>query len=173
MAAAAIVVGMVGIATKIASDVQTAQAQQKAADATAQGYDYDATVASTNANVTRAQTATDAIRMGVMARRNIGSMSATYGASGVTKSGSVLDVLSDSASQAQADSDNFKQQGALKAGALDAQAGFDTDKANYYRTAGGDAAAALGFKAGGDIASAFPKIAPSSNYGYAGAGDGS
>lgn len=158
MAAAAAVVGIAGLALKIGGDVTQANAQAQAAQETAQGYDYDASVARNNAAITKVQTSTNLMKMGIMARRNIGAMSSGYAAAGVTRSGSAEDVLRSATSNYQDDVQNMKTEGALKVGALNTQSAFDTQKAGFYRQAGGAAGAALGFQIGGAAAGAYPSI---------------
>lgn len=68
-----------------------------------------------NAAIARDQTAAEITRQRREARRVQGATRAAYGASGVTMEGSPLDVLEDSASQAELDALTLQYRGELRA----------------------------------------------------------
>ena len=77
--------------------------------------EYDAKVADRDAAVARDQANALALQQQRAARKTIGSMRAAYGAAGVTVDGSPLDVLEESAGQAELDRLTILHNGELKA----------------------------------------------------------
>jgi hypothetical protein len=90
-----------------------------AANAAAQ---YNANVAQQNAQQVRAQAEEEARRNKAIAKKQIGSMRAGYAASGVTLEGSPLDVLAESASNAELDSLTTRHSGEIRAQSFDSEA---------------------------------------------------
>ncbi len=89
--------------------------------AAAAAAEYNEKQALDNANLSRLQSAEDVRRLRVMARKQIGSARAASGASGVALDGSALDVLEESAANAELDALTLKHQGDVKA------YGFESD----------------------------------------------
>lgn len=87
-----------------------------------QASDYNARVAESNANAARAQASEEERRARVQSRKELGRARAGYSASGVTLEGSPLDVLEESASNAELDALAIRHQGELKARAFEADA---------------------------------------------------
>lgn len=139
MAVAAILAG-VGGATKAFGDVYEAQAAGAAAD-------YNAQVAEQNAQLVRQQANEEARRAGVVAIKQIGQARANVGASGVQMDGSALDVLRQSAANAELDVLTIQHQGQVKEYGYQAEAALDRQRASNSRTLGY-------FKAAGDLLSA-------------------
>lgn len=67
-----------------------------------------------NAVLTEAQAREEERRQRIFARKQIGEMRANYGASGVTTEGSPMEVLEESAMQAELDSLNIRYAGAAR-----------------------------------------------------------
>lgn len=103
---------------------------------------YNQQIAERNAAIARDQTAAEITRQQRAARRARGAARAAYGASGVTIEGSPLDVLEDSATEAELDTLTLKYRGELRAQGYE-QAGdmarFEGDRAaraGWTRAAG-------------------------------------
>ena len=121
---------MVGAATAAVGAVSQGQAAGQAAD-------YNAQVAQQNAVIAQQQGDAAAQAQSRDAQRKIGSMIASYGASGVqADAGSPLDVLADSVRMATLDNLTTKYNYALKAQGFGNQATLDTMNAETSRTSG-------------------------------------
>lgn len=96
-----------------------------------------------NAGLAIAQSNEEARRQGVMAYKQIGQMKANYGASGITTEGSAMDVIQNSAANAQLDADTIRAGGAQKAWAYNRGASMDLLKGGAAQEAGG-----IGFASG-------------------------
>lgn len=94
-----------------------------------------------NAEFALEQSADQERQQRVSAAQQIGLMNANYGAAGVTKSGSVLDVLQSSAANAEKDALNIRHAGQLRSWGFLQGANLDTMAANNARTAGNYGAA--------------------------------
>jgi hypothetical protein len=84
------------------------------AGARSQAAEYNADVAARNALAVREQTRSSIIDKTVETRRQLGQLRAAYGANGMMFSGSALDVLQDSATEASYDIAKMKYVGRLK-----------------------------------------------------------
>lgn len=84
------------------------------AGARSQAAEYNAEVAARNALAVREQTRSTIIDKTVETRRQLGQLRAAYGANGMMFSGSALDVLEDSATEASYDVAKMKYVGRLK-----------------------------------------------------------
>lgn len=119
--------------------IQQGQAAKAAAN-------YNAQVADNNAAMARAQAAENARRQRIMGAKALGSIRAGYGASGVTLEGSPLDVLEESAMNAELDALSIEHAGLVKSlgfqneAALDRFGGRNAARAGYM----GAASALLG-----------------------------
>jgi hypothetical protein len=92
---------------------------------------YNAQVASQNAAATQEQTAASEQIQQEQAQRTIGSTVANYGASGVvSNTGTPLDVLANSASNAERDRQNILYKGQLQAAGYTDQAQLDSASAS-------------------------------------------
>lgn len=101
------ILGLVAAGVSAVGAVAGGVSQMNAANAAA---DYEKKAAAENAR-----------RQSVDARRQLGKMRAGYGASGVTMAGSPLDVLEDSAREAELDRLTILQSGKLRAKRYEAQ----------------------------------------------------
>jgi hypothetical protein len=140
MAETALLVAAVGSTVlQAAGSIQQGQAARSAAN-------YNAQVAENNAAAARAQAAENARRQRVMNKKALGSIRAGYGASGVTLEGSPLDVLEESAMNAELDALSIEHAGLVRAlgfqndAALERFGGRNASRAGYM----GAAAALLG-----------------------------
>ena len=109
------------------ADSQLAQQQQlldeadivedsaKGIDAQAQASAYNAALAQQNAALTYQQAAEAERRYRVQARKDLGEIRARYGASGVTLDGSAMDVLMESARNAELNALTIRHEGDVKA----------------------------------------------------------
>lgn len=103
---------------------------------------YNAKVAKRAAAVARDQAAAAMIRQDKLARKARGAIRAAYGAAGVSVEGSPLDVLAESAANAELDRLTIKYRGELQAqgfeadGALSLFEGRSAQTASYFKAAG-------------------------------------
>lgn len=103
----------------------------------AQASQYNAQVAQRNAVIARDQGEAAAQAQQRAASRQMGSMLANYGASGVqTDSGSPLDVLADSARMAALDNLTIKYNAALRAQGFESESALENSRAKASRTSG-------------------------------------
>lgn len=109
--------------------IQQGQAQANAAR-------YNAAIADRNAQIATDQANQDAQQQQRVARQRIGAIRAGYGASGVDVAGSPLDVLADSASQAELDRQTILYKGKLRALGYSDSATLDRYSAGVAETAG-------------------------------------
>lgn len=86
---------------------------------------YNAAVARNNAIASRQQAAAEAAAQNRKARLTIGAMRAGYGASGVGMEGSPLDILEQSAANAELDRQNILYSGETQARGYDSTAGME------------------------------------------------
>lgn len=86
---------------------------------------YNARIAEQNAVGAMQQAQSTALLQQEQARRSIGATTAAYGASGVTMSGTPLDVLANSAATAERDRQNIMYKGQLQAAGYLDQASLD------------------------------------------------
>lgn len=89
-----------------------------------QAGEYNARIAEQNALLSRQQAASEEQRQRLFAKKEIGSIRAAYGASGVT-GGSSLDVLAESAANAELDALNIRHGGEMRSQGYLAQARLD------------------------------------------------
>lgn len=158
MAAAAAAVAVIG---KIGAKVEEMSAIQKTAEANARGFDHNAQLKEDNADQIIRQSAEDERRLRVMNRRDLGTMQASYGASGVTMDGSPLDVLQETVAHQEMDALTIRKQGEGRAMGLRSDAGFDRETARRIRVAGKEASNPLKILIPGSsaAASAYPTFA--------------
>lgn len=116
-------------ATQAIGSIAAASSQSNASRYNAQLADRNATVATQQGEVAAEQQR----RVNQM---RLGSIQAGYGASGVTMEGSPLDVLAESASQAELEAQNIKYNASLKAMGYGDQAALDRSSAANAETAG-------------------------------------
>lgn len=116
--------------------VQQASAQKQQAEASAQASIYNAQVAERNAAIVRQQAGADAKLQERDARRRIDGATAQFAGSGFDLSGSALDVLADSATQAELDNQTIKYRGELRAMGYESDAALDRFAADNARRRG-------------------------------------
>lgn len=118
------------------------------AQATAAAANYNAQVADRNATVARQQAAADEVRQRSVNSRRLGSIRAAYGASGVTMEGTPLEVLEDSAAQAELDALTIRYKGELAAIGANDEATLQRSRAKNARAEGNISAAGTLLRAG-------------------------
>ncbi|MPZ43949.1 MAG: hypothetical protein GEV05_11180 [Betaproteobacteria bacterium] len=112
-----------GTAFSVAGAISGASSQANAAK-------YNAQVAERNAQVSRAGAAADAQTLDRRARQRIGAARAAYGAAGVDLEGSPLDVLEQSAAEAEMDKMNILYKGELQAMGMQDTAALNRSRAD-------------------------------------------
>lgn len=130
MAAAAPIIGIAGLVTQTIGGISAAGAQRRAAEASAQESER-------NAFLVEQQTAEAERRFRISSERALGKGRAARGASGVTLSGSALDVIAENASIAEMDAITIRQQGEAQAEALRRQAELSRQTGQALATAQG------------------------------------
>lgn len=83
--------------------------------ASMEAHKFNAEMAEANAGLVRAQALNEVARIRRTAKKDLGDMRATYGANGVTASGSVLDAMADAATQYELDAQLANWQGEVAA----------------------------------------------------------
>lgn len=123
-----------GATVKAFGALQEVKAAKNAAE-------YNAKVADNNAAIVRVQAGDEARKASIIARKTMGQSIANAGASGITPSGSFLDVLSESAANAELDVQSILQSGEYKAAGfrnearLDRYRGKSAEQAGYMNAA--------------------------------------
>lgn len=115
--------------------------------------DYNAQVARQKAEQTRQAAAEEERRARIQGRKAIGRQRAAFGASGIALGGSALDVLSETASNAELDALTIRHGGAVKAQGFENEATLDEFKGSVARTQGYLGASATILKSVGSAAS--------------------
>ncbi|MES2348491.1 MAG: hypothetical protein V4641_13090 [Pseudomonadota bacterium] len=105
----------------------------------AQASTFNSQVAEQNATVATSQGEADAVQQRRVNELRMGTIRASYGASGLTMEGSPIDVLSSSAAQAELDVQNIKYNAALKAQGYTNNATLDNMRAEGASAAAGSA----------------------------------
>lgn len=121
--------------TAAAAVVSTVGAIQQAS-AASKADKYNAAIASQNAQIAGDQAQSALAQQQQDAVRKFGSIKAGYGASGVTSSGSPMDVLADSFTQSELDANTIIYNGKLRAAGYTNTASLDTASASNDMTAG-------------------------------------
>lgn len=133
IAGTAITVGDVmlvaGTAMTALGAMQSAQAQSNAAK-------YNAQLAERNAQISRQAAAADEERQRRAAYMQQGAARASYGAAGVDLEGSPLDILEQSALQAELDAQTIRWKGEVGAGGYEGEAGLNRSRASSAMTSG-------------------------------------
>ncbi len=119
----------IAAAFNVVGALSSANAERKAQN-------FNAAVAERNATVARSSAAADAATQDREARRRIGAARAAYGAAGVQLEGSPLDVVEDSAAQAELDKMNILYKGELQAIGQTDTASLSRSRASSATTAG-------------------------------------
>lgn len=109
--------------------VQEGRAGRKAAERNAQ-------IAERNATITRQQANADALAQQKEARKKLGAIRAGYGASGLTMEGSPLDILEESASNAELDRRTILYKGELRALGYEDEAALERMRGKQSETSG-------------------------------------
>lgn len=120
---------LIGTAVSAVGAIQQGRAAEKAAN-------YNAAIADRNATIARQQAAADADTSRSVNSRRLGAMRAKYGASGVQAEGSVLDVMADSAAQAELEALNIEYKGDLAAQGYGETASLNRMQGKNARTSG-------------------------------------
>jgi hypothetical protein len=124
------ILSMISTAVSVVGSLMQASSRSDAAE-------YNAEVARRNAAMATQQAESDAEEQRRRSIRQIGAMRAGYGASGVVgNEGSPLDVLAQSASDAEMDRLNILYRGRVRASGYEASARLDDMRAENEQTAG-------------------------------------
>lgn len=137
---------------KLIGGLVQAYGQVQAGEAAQRAYEFNANQAEQNAAQAQLIAAQDERQTRILGRKALGSMRAAYGASGVTLEGSPMDVLAESAAQAELDALNIKFSGETKATNLRNQAKILRYQGGQAKSAGYLSASATLLNAGGDLA---------------------
>jgi hypothetical protein len=155
------ILGLAGGGLKAYGELEQADAQSRA-------YDYNANIAEENATQALAISAQNERRQRIQGKKEIGSMVAAYGASGVTTEGSPMEVLADSIANAELDALNVRFSGQSKAINLRNEAAYGRYQAREAKRMARISAAASLLGAGGKSYSQMPSSGGSSSSGYSG-----
>lgn len=118
-----------GTAMSALGALSSAQAQSNAAK-------YNAQLAERNATISRQQAAADEERQRRAAFLQQGAARAGYGASGVNVEGSPLDILEQSALQAELDAQTIRWKGEVGAGGYEGEAALNRSRSSSAMTSG-------------------------------------
>lgn len=124
------------MALAIAGTVMSVMGALQQGKAASNAAKFNASVADRNALIARQQAEEDVNRQRRDTRRRMGSIRARFGASGVDLAGSPLDVIEDSAAEAELDALTIQHQGELKAQGFDINASMSRTRAKTERQAG-------------------------------------
>jgi hypothetical protein len=105
----------------------------KQGEAAADAAEYNKANALQNAEAARQSAAIEASRSRMLANKTLGAMRANFAATGVARTGSVEDVLADSAAQAKLDELLIRHRGELQARGYKAEAGLAGMQASAAR----------------------------------------
>ena len=131
------------VALAAVGTLMSSSGSKKEAAAQAQANAYNAGVALRNAEALRAETAVDVVQVRRASAGQLGEMRAGFAASGFQSGGSVMDVLMDSAAQAELEAQTMTYKGELRAQGLEAQAGLDTLSASNALKSGSNRATGI------------------------------
>lgn len=123
---------------------------QAGAESAAENYNAD--IAMQNATMANNQAAEEERKNRVQSKKQLGDIRASYGSSGVNIDGSALDVLEESAANAELDSLQIKHGGQVKARAYENEANLDRFRAKNAKVAGYFGAASSVLNSGSKIA---------------------
>lgn len=140
----ALILGATATTFQVVGTLQSARASENAAN-------YNAAVARNNAASARDQADADARRQRILGEKALGGIRAAAGASGITMEGSPLDVLGESAANAELDVLSIKYKGELRAMGHESDATLDAAKASNTRTTGYLAAAGTLLEGGSNV----------------------
>lgn len=142
---AAAAIAVIGAGVGVYGSIQSANAEQAAGQAQASADQYNAEVAQQNAIAAQQQAEQNATIQQAQAKQKLGSIVAAYGSAGIDSgSGSALDVLSNSASNAEVDRQTILYKGQLQANGYTDEASLDSASAiNAVNTANAKASATL------------------------------
>ena len=133
----------------VAGMVIQAAGQMKAANAQAAAGKYNAQLAERNATLARQTGEMQADQQRRQAEQVLGGMRANYAANGVALEGSPLELLAQSASNAEYDNQMIRYQAGLKAAGLQGEAALDRMGAKSAKEAGYISAAGTLMRAAG------------------------
>lgn len=111
-----------------------------------------------NAQLSRQQGAEEERRVRIMGRKVLGSAKASYAASGVTREGSALDVLEESAANAEMDALQVRHKGELEAWKHTQEAGMAITAGSNAKMAGYIGAASSLLKGAGSAIGNMPDM---------------
>jgi len=123
------ILGIVGSVVSVVGSIQQGQAAAASARANAR-------IADRNAQIARSSAAQDAEAKDRENRLRLGAIAAGFGASGVSAAGTPIDVLEDSARQAEFDRQTIIHRGELRALGFEDSAALDRSRAKQAKKAG-------------------------------------
>lgn len=136
---------ILGLVAQIGGGVMQAVGAVNEGEAAAQAAEYNASQARQNAALSLQQSAEEERRLRVMGQKDIGAARAAYGASGVSAdSGSVMDVIGESAANAERDALTARQGGQQKASMF-------MQESDFYKRGGANARSNSYLKAAGSL----------------------
>lgn len=118
-----------GTAFQAVGAIRQASAESNAAK-------FNAQVAENNARIARQNAVENAARQRRENQRRLGAIRAGFGASGISLEGTPLDVLEDSAAEAELDALTIEHQGALEAAGFSSSAALSRTRARSAKQAG-------------------------------------
>jgi parvulin-like peptidyl-prolyl isomerase len=152
-----IVLGVAGLAMNAVGAISQGMAASKAAD-------YNAAINARNAQIAQQQAQADAEAQQRQAYQRMGAIRAAYGASGVTPEGSPLDILANSASQAELDRQNILYKGKLRAIGYTDQSNLDAMQSDAAMTSGYIGAGSSLLTGGANIIRMYPPVGSGKTY---------
>lgn len=140
------------------SGVTSAVGKLTAGNANSAADQFNASVADQNASLAGTQGAAQLAQQQLDAQRKLGAIKAGFGASGVTTSGSVLDVLADSYTQAETDANTIAFNTKVKQAGYQNTSALDTAKSGYDENAGYVGAASSALLGAKDVYKAYDTV---------------
>jgi len=147
---------MLGLKGKLDENSAAAKAARYQADIA----DEDAVLADKNAQIVLSRATEEDRKVRVLARRTMGNMRATIGASGLTDEGNPVDLLEEAAATSEADSLAIRTQGKYESDAYSLQGRRKRDYAAQLRSGALDVDKSAPFVLGAGILGAVGDAAP-------------
>lgn len=142
---------------------------QAEAEAFARASEYNARLLEENAKLAESASREEERRSRVMATKELGSIRAAVGGSGITMSGSALDIMYESSRNAELNALTIQHEGRVRAWTYRNEATLERNKARIARETGAYEAAAAAVSGGAGILRDLPSIG-GRGYGYSSGG---
>lgn len=153
MAFLPVVLAGVGAVVQAVGAIQQAGAQATAANANAR-------IAEQNATLARQQAKVDEARRRRLARKELGALRASVGASGINFTGSALDVYEDSFMEAELDALTIRHNGEIEALGFQKEAALNRQRAKSAKIGGAFEATGLLLSGAADAISSARNLSP-------------